>query len=176
MSPRPSTAVPSLTMATGVLLDGELVGQLGLGLDRLADAGHARRVGHREVVPIADRCAGHDVDLPAVVHGEGAVLPTEQLHALGVADGLQHLLLMGLAPAVHDDVLVEVLLLGLEAVERPDVAAYVADRTRQSAQSAWRVVQANSETDAERGGGCIGHRDSNGSAVGHVVPSRFALG
>ena len=142
----------------GVLLDGELVGELGLGLDGLAHPGDTRRVGHRQVVAVADRHAGDHLDLAAVVHGEGAVLPAQQLDALRVAHGLDDLLLVGLAPAVHDDVLVEVLLLGLEAVERPDVAAYRADRARQSTEGAGRVVQAHSEADAEGGGGCVGHR------------------
>ena len=74
MSPRPSTAVPSVTMATVFFLMVSSWTRAGSPLDGGADPGHARRVGHREVVAVADRHAGQHLDLAALVHGEGAVL------------------------------------------------------------------------------------------------------
>ena len=74
MSPRPSTAVPSLTMATVFFLMVSSWASAGSAVDRHADAGDARRVGHREVVAVADRRQREHLDLAALVHGEGAVL------------------------------------------------------------------------------------------------------
>ena len=50
MSPRPSTAVPSVTTATVFCLMVSAQRLPGSSCDGQADAGHARRVGHREVV------------------------------------------------------------------------------------------------------------------------------
>ena len=79
MSPRPSTAVPSVTMATVFFLIVRSCDPVGLGRDGVAHPGDARRVGHRQVVAVGDRHAGEDLDLAAVVHEEGAVEQLEHL-------------------------------------------------------------------------------------------------
>jgi hypothetical protein len=73
MSPRPSTAVPSLTDAPRVALDRELEGLLAVLGDRLADARDAGRVGHGEVVAGLDRDLVVLLDLAADVQEQRAV-------------------------------------------------------------------------------------------------------
>ena len=88
MSPRPSTAVPSETTATVFFLivrfqaDSAVVG------DRLADAGDARRVGHREVVARLERRLRTHLELPAEVQEERAVGDVLDLDAVDRADRL----------------------------------------------------------------------------------------
>ena len=57
----------------GVALDGEPPGVVGVLGDGQADARHAGRVDHRQVVAVADRDLRRDLDLAAEVHEEGPV-------------------------------------------------------------------------------------------------------
>ena len=92
MSPSPSTAEPSEMTATVLRLIvywkafGAVVG------DREADAGDARRVGHREVLVGPQRRLGADLDLAADVQRERAVGGVDQLGALDGADRRDDLL------------------------------------------------------------------------------------
>ena len=65
----------------GVALDRELEGLLAVGGDRRAHAGDARRVGHREVVAVADRDLVALLDLAAQVGQERPVAGVEHLRA-----------------------------------------------------------------------------------------------
>jgi hypothetical protein len=135
----------------------------------VAHAGHTRGVGHREVVAVADGRQGEDLDLPADVHGEGAVLPVEQLDAVGRerADGVEHDLLVRLGGAVDDHVLVEVGQLRLEPLEPGDVAPGVAYHHRELAQHARAVLQADANADRKGGGRGVGHpNDVTGARTG----------
>ena len=70
----------------GVLLDRQVPGRVAILRDRHADAGDARRVGHREVVA---RLHGHlraHLDLAAEVHQERAVGDALDLDALDAAE------------------------------------------------------------------------------------------
>jgi len=125
----------------GVALDGEVVDPGRLPLDGQADAGHPGRVGHRQVVAVADLAQGQHLDLAAVVEGERAVLPLDQFHAVEAPDGLEDLLLVGLVDAVDDDLVVEHLALHLEALEAPDVGPGVTDGGGEAAEGARHVVQ-----------------------------------
>ena len=131
----------------GVLLDGVVVGQVGLGLDRLAHAGDARRVRHRQVVAVTDRAQRQDLDLAALVHLEGAVLVLEDLDTVEVVQGVEdHLLVLG-ALAVDDDVLVEGRQLGLEPLERCDVPAGLADGYGDPPERPGYVVEPGTDAD-----------------------------
>ncbi len=141
----------------GVLLDRQVVHPLGLGLDRLAHASHPGGVRHREIVAIADREQRQHLDLAALVHGERAVLPLEDLDTVETPHRVEHLLLMGLARAVDDDVFIEGRVLGLEALHRPDVAAYLADRHGQSAEHPRFVGEAGANANGVGSSGGTGH-------------------
>ena len=67
----------------GVLLDRELEGLGPILGDLGADAGDARRVGHREVVAVLQRVLVVLLDLAAAMHGERAVGVLEHLCAAG---------------------------------------------------------------------------------------------
>ena len=154
MLPRPSTAVPSVTMATVFFLIVSSCTRSGRASISRAHAGDARRVRHREVVAVADRHAGQDLDLAAVVHVERAVADREDLDAVDVVDGGTHLGDVGLAGAVDDEVLVEDVTLGLEALQRHDVAACAADGDGQPTEGARHVVEPDADRDGVGGGGC----------------------
>ena len=146
----------------GVLLDGELMDPVGLELDLGADAGDAGRVGHGQVVAVGNGHAGQDLDLAAIVHGEGAVADRDHHHAVDAPDRFAHLFDVLLGPAVDDQVLVEVLLLGLEALQRHDVAADVADGGGQSTEGSGLVVEPHADGHGEGGGGRDHRRDASG--------------
>ena len=86
MSPRPSTAVPSLTTATVLRLIVYWKALLGVLGDRHADARDARRVGHREVVARLQRRLVVLLDLAAEVQQEGAVGRVDDARALDRVD------------------------------------------------------------------------------------------
>ena len=81
MSPSPSTAVPSVTMATVLPLIVRSWTRSGWSAMARAHPGDAGRVGHREVVAVGDRHVGEHLDLAALVQLEGAVDPLEHLDA-----------------------------------------------------------------------------------------------
>src|SRR5690606_30947842 len=151
----------------GVLLDRQVVDALRVLGDGLADPGHARRVGHRQVVAVADRHAGQHLDLAAVVHEEGAVEHLEHLAALEALRGGPHLLDVGLVAAVDDQVLLEHRPPYVEAPDRGDVATGVTDRRGEAAQRARSVVQPDPETDRVRS--CRGCHGRNVAATTHLT-------
>ena len=134
MSPRPSTAVPSLTMATVFLRIVYSKDSSGRSMDRHADAGDAGRVGHRQVVAIAHRRQRDDFDLAALVHLERAVVRLDQLHTGDALGELDDLAGVRLVAAVDDDLVGDGRAMRLEAVDTGDVAADVADLGRQAAE------------------------------------------
>src|SRR5687768_16423761 len=75
ISPRPRTAVPSVTTATMLPFDGEVPDGIRVVSDRLADPGDTRRVGHREVVARPQRRLRRHFDLAAEVE-RGTCDPT----------------------------------------------------------------------------------------------------
>ena len=70
-----------------VLLDGQVVGKGWLLVDRHTDPCHPRRVRHRQVMPVVDLGEGDHLDLAALMHVEGPVMPVEDLHPVLVLDG-----------------------------------------------------------------------------------------
>jgi hypothetical protein len=125
---------------------------VGLGCDRVADAGHTRGVGHRQVVAIGDRHTRQHFDLPAVVHEKGAVEHLENLAAVDAlgrsSDGLD----MGLVTAVDDDVLLEDRTPYVEAADGGDVAAGLADSGGETAEGTGPVVEPDTKADRVRSG------------------------
>ena len=122
MSPRPSTAVPSVTMATVFRLIVSSWTSAGLGGDGHADPGHAGRVGHRQVVAVDDRHSGEHLDLAAVRASRRCGPPQSSSSTPSRRDQrLAQDLDVGGVGAVDDDVLVEHRALGLEALEAHDV-------------------------------------------------------
>ena len=147
-----------------VLLDRELVGQRRLLLDRRADPGHARRVGHRQVVAVVDRHAGEDLDLAALVHLEGAVGDLEHLDAVeGRAPTPTTCSMCSSDEQLTMHVLVEVGAPDVEAADGGDVAAGLADGGGEAAERAGTVVEPDPQADGEGGGGG-GHGVSTGPA------------
>ena len=82
MSPRPSTAVPSLTTATVFALIVRFQAASRRVGDGAADPRHPGCVGHREVVARLQRHLGRDLELPTEVHEEGAVGDVQHLDAV----------------------------------------------------------------------------------------------
>jgi hypothetical protein len=84
------------------------------------------------------------------VHFERAVFPLEDLDASDRLDRSTHLLLMGLARAVDDHVLVEVGGLHLEPLEAGDVAAHLADRHGDLPEHAGKIGHASTQRERNR--------------------------
>ena len=147
MSPRPEHRGAVGDDGDGVLLDGQVVHPVGLGGDGVAHPGHARRVGHRQVVAVGHRHAGQDLDLAAVVHEERAVEQLEHLAALDALDRGPHLGDVRVVAAVDDEVLFERRPPYVEAPDGGDVAAGLADGGGEAAQRARSVVEADPEAD-----------------------------
>ena len=164
MSPRPSTAVPSVTMATVFPLIVSSWTVAGLVGDLHAHPGDAGRVRHRQVVAVGDRQVGEHLDLAALVHLEGAVVDSSTSMPVDAPDRVDHLC-VGLGRAVDDDVLVEVVAPDVEALEpamlpptspmavarRPSMPGLLSMRTvRRTEKAAVGVATAPERTD--RGG------------------------
>ena len=110
MLPRPSTAEPSVTTATLFRLMVSLRTSSGLRGDGHGDPGHPGRVGHGQVVPVAQRHLDRGLDLPAQVQQEGPVADLAQRHAVDRAQRLHDRLgvlgVPGRAGHVHPEPLV----------------------------------------------------------------------
>ncbi len=142
----------------GVRLDREVEG-LGLVLgDVLADAGHAGRVRHREVVAGLQRVLVVLLDLALLVHLEGAIGEAEHACAPGGADRAQDLLPVLGAVGV-DRELANALALGSRrrGPGRPDErAAGLGDLRRQLAERLLARVELDADGDAVLSGGSHG--------------------
>ena len=149
----------------GVRLDREVEG-LGLVLgDVLADAGDARRVGHREVVAGLQRVLVVLLDLALLVHLEGAVGEAEDPRAAGRPDRAEDLLPVLGAVGV-DRELAHPLALGPGAgdeVDRLQRAAGLRDLRRQLAERLLARVELDADRDAVLSGGSHGARRIRGT-------------
>ena len=146
----------------GVALDRQLVDPGRLLGDGQADPGHAGRVGHRQVVAVADRPSESTSILPPSCMAKVRSSHSSSSTPSSPLDGVEDLLLVGLVDAVDDHVLVEHGALHLEALEAPDVGAGLADGDGEAAEHAGHVVQQHPQ--AHREGG-VGERVSSGSGV-----------
>ncbi len=136
-----------------VALDRVLEGLRAVGVDLLADAGDARRVGHREVVAGLQRVLVALLDLAAAVHLHRAVRVLEHLGAPGRADRAQDLLPV-LPVAGVDRELAHSLALGagaghqVDSLQRP---AGLGDRSGQLAERLLASVELDADRDAVLG-------------------------
>src|SRR4029450_13201890 len=130
-----------------VLLDGEVVDPVRLGGNGIAHAGHARRVGHGQVVAVGHRHAGQHLDLAAVVHEERAVEALEHLAPLQPVGGGPHLLDVVGAAAVDDEVFFQDRTAYVEAADGGDVAPGVAYGGSEAAERAGTVVETDPKAD-----------------------------
>ena len=143
-----------------VALDRQVMDPLGLIGDRPADTSHTRRIGHGEVIGIAQRDASDRLELAAGVQFKGAIKRSDDRDAFEPVDCVADLDDVLLAGRIHHDVLAQGALGDRETVEALDVAAYIADRGAQPAERAGLVGQ----LDFERGGiGGGGSRPRGGS-------------
>ena len=143
-----------------VFLDGQVVGPGRILVDGHADPGHARRVGHRQVVAVVDLGEGNHLDLAALVHVEGPVEPAQDLHAFLPLHVGHHPRCVVLVPTVDDDVIDQVVPAHVETAHGNDVGASFADRRGQPAQSVGHVVQRHLHVDGVGRGRKEGHRPS----------------
>ena len=110
-----------------VLLDREGPDLVGLGGDRQADPGDARRVGHREVVARLHRHLVLHLDLAAQVHEERAVGDVHDRDAGHVPDGIDDPLAVVGVGRRHRDVAHAALARDPHEVDRAEVAVGLAD-------------------------------------------------
>ena len=141
----------------GVLLHRQGERPAGILLDGQADAGHARGVDHREVIPGADRYLAPDLDLPAQVHEEGAVRGVDDPYPSQMLETIDNLLTMDAVARVDRDVPQDAVSGGLHQVDGADVAAGGADRHRDATQHPGTVGDRQSNRNAVRGARCDGH-------------------
>ena len=126
-------------------LDGQVVRPRRILGDLHADPGHTRRVGHRQVIVVTQFRQRAQLDFAALVQVEDLIGPLEHDDAVNVVHRCQHLLLVRLAPAIHDGVLHQMRGLHLEPVERGDVGTHLADGHGQPAQHAGAVLHADTQ-------------------------------
>ena len=115
----------------GVALDRQPAGVLGVLGDRQADPRDARRVDHRQVVAVADRHLGLDLDLAAEVHQEGAVGDLADGHALDARRAPRSACsACSVSLAAQVTSMLQPLVPGRRDVERGDDPAGLLDRVR----------------------------------------------
>ena len=152
---RPDVAEPEHGAAVGddrdrVALDRQVPDLLGILGDRAADARHARRVGHREVIARPDRDLGLHRDLAAEVQQEGAVGDLLDLDAVDPLAGSHDRLRLLVIGREHADVARLAARVHAHEVDRPEQPAGIGDRAREGREAAGAVVEANAEGEAER--------------------------
>ena len=135
----------------GVLLDRQVPGRVAVLLDREADAGDARGVGHREVVARLHRDLRLHLDLPAQVHEERAVRDALDLDAVDLADALDDPLEVVGVRGVHRDVADLHPALDPDEVDGPEGSSRLADRAREPPESTRGVGDAHADRGTERG-------------------------
>jgi len=154
-----------------VLLDRQRVGLLGIVVDGHADAGHPRRVGHREIVARLDRHLAAHLDLAAQVHEEGAVRDVADRHALQRPQALDHLLAVTLVAGLERDVAGDRGLADLHEVDRADVATGLPDGRGDLAEHAGLVEDLQANRQAMAGRRSVEHAASHlRPKVGGILP------
>jgi hypothetical protein len=113
-----------------VALDRVLKRLVGIVADRTADAGHPRRVGHREIVAGLERALVVKLDLPSDVQHESPVGAVEHVRAGYRVDRVGQYRPVGRVTGLDGDVTDRVPSLDLHQVDRTDRGAGVSDRTR----------------------------------------------
>jgi hypothetical protein len=141
----------------GVALDRVLEGAVAVLGDRLAHAGDAGRVGHREVVAGPERVLVALLDLAADVQQERAVGAVEHLGALDGVHRRGHLAQVLLARRVDRDVAQRVAVVEVDEVDRADRAPRRADRRGDVAQHPRAVRDAHAQDYGELSGGGARH-------------------
>ena len=165
MLPRPSTAVPSETTATVLRLIVYWKALSGSSWIARADAGHARGVGHREVVAGLQRALVLDLDLAPDVEHEGAVGGVEHAGAGDRVDGVGQARPVGGVAGLDGDVADVWAPSTWTRSTAPIVPPAVADRARHLAEHPGQVIDLDPEREAvlgARGGGHLG---------GHLMPT-----
>ena len=115
-------------------------------MDGLADAGHAGRVGHREVCARLQGRLRDDLDLAAEVHEEDAVGDVYDFDAVNASGGLDDCPAVLGGARVDRQVAYDRVAPDADDVNRADVAARAPDGRRQPAEGA----RARRELDAQR--------------------------
>ncbi len=165
----------------GVALDREAAYVVGVGRQRQADATHARRVGHRQVVAGPQRDLRPDLDLAADVEQEGAVADLVDLDARHHADRGDELLgvvgVGGRAGHVDDEAVVA----RVGDVDAGDDAAGGGDGGGDGSDDSvvGRGVQSHRDGVRRRGGRHAPHpsraaRTTRGRGAGGPAPPRAA--
>jgi hypothetical protein len=141
----------------GVALDGEPTGVVGRLRDRLAHPRDAGRVDEAEVVAVADRDLGHDLQLAAEVDQEGAVADPVDSHPLQPAQGFHQLLGVGRRRGRAGHVELDPVVPGTRDVEgRHHSSSPLHDRGHLADRRATRR-QLQSDGDGVRDAGNAGH-------------------
>jgi hypothetical protein len=141
-----------------VLLDGQRERPAGVVLDREADPGHPRGVGHAEVVPTADRHLAVDLDLAPQVHQEGAIRDIGDADPGRRLDPVDDVMGVTAVAGLDGDVPEHPLPGHLDQVHRPDVAAGLPDDRGDAAQHAGLVLDLETGGEAVGGAGGDGHQ------------------
>src|SRR5687768_262 len=137
-------------------------------MDGHAHAGHARRVGHRQIVARLDRGLALDLDLAAEVHEEGAIGHVHDLHAFDGAQPLDDLLAVPLVAGLERQVARDRGLADGDDVDGADVAAALADRRGDLAEHAGLVPDLEPDRETVAGCWCRLHDASLFSAAGRA--------
>ena len=131
MLPKPEHSRPVGDHRDAVAFHRQSAGVLRILRDGQADPGHARRVDHRQVVPVADRVLAVHLDLAAQVHQERAVRHLPDHHALDLLHRLHQQVCMLGVPGRTGDVDPQPFVPGRRHVEGRDRPARMLHRRGQ---------------------------------------------
>jgi hypothetical protein len=95
--------------------------------DRLRHTRHSGHVDDRQVIAVLQRDRGHHLDLAAAVHREGTVVVREDVDALDASRRRDDPLGVLQIGGVDDELARDRAVARADQVDRPDVAAYLAD-------------------------------------------------
>ena len=140
-----------------VLLDGERVGLLRIVVDGHADARHARRVGHREIVARLHRHLAAHLDLAAQMHEEGAVGHVDDRDTFQRAQPLDDLPAMALVARLEGEIARDGGAADFDEVDATDVAAALADGGRYLAEHSRLVEDLQADRQAVTGRWSVQH-------------------
>ena len=111
-----------------------------VGGNRAADAGHARRVDHRQVVASLDRSLGIYLDLATQVQEECAIRHPQHPHAFYRAHPLDYLLLVVQIAGTDGDVAGDIALVNRHHVDGADESLCFADGRGDAAQGPRQIA------------------------------------